>query len=85
MTDTNPRNSMEAEGIPDTENDAPPGRDVELHEEGNMAPRDYPVAAGDDPAYAVTAAEEGTQESVAERADRELPDFGEPAGPGEQL
>ncbi len=40
-----------------------------------MAPRDYPIAAGDDPAYAVTAAEERQQETVAERAAREQPDL----------
>ncbi|MDP9404184.1 MAG: hypothetical protein M3P85_12855 [Actinomycetota bacterium] len=80
MTDTNPRESLDAEGIPDS--DFPPGRDIETEEETIMAPRDHPIAAGGDPAYAVTAAEERARESVAERADRELPDFGEPGGPG---
>lgn len=80
MTDTNPQESMDAEGIPET--DLPPGRDIEIEEDTMMAPRDHPIAAGGDPAYAVTAAEELTPESVADRADRELPDFGEPGGPG---
>ena len=39
-----------------------------------MAPRDYPVAAGADPAYPVTEAEERSPESVAEGARRELLD-----------
>jgi hypothetical protein len=41
-----------------------------------MAPRDYPIAAGDDPAYPVTAAEERTGESLGDRAARESPDGG---------
>src|SRR3954469_17884829 len=81
MPDTNPSEDLDAEGIPDLE-EAPPGIDVELNEEGVMAPRDYSVAAGSDPAYSVTAAEERAGESVADRARRENPDFGE--GPLDQ-
>src|SRR3954471_13893419 len=76
MADDNPNEDLEAEGIPALEEPIP-GRDVELSEEGIMAPRDHSVAAGSDPAYPVTAAEERTLESVAERAARENPDFGE--------
>lgn len=82
MNDANPAESLDAEGIPDIENDPPAGRDVETDEEWTMAPRDHAVAAGDDPAYAVTQAEDRNRESVADRAARELPDFGEPGGPG---
>jgi len=73
MSAYEPDQSLDAEGIPDMY-DAPPGRDVETNEESFMAPRDYPIAAGEDPAYAVTASEERQQETVAERASRELPD-----------
>lgn len=76
MSDYEPDQSLEAEGIPEMY-DAPPGRDIETNEEAFMAPRDYPIAVGDDPAYAVTAAEERQQETVAERAAREQPDPGE--------
>lgn len=76
MSDRDPDQSLEAEGIPETF-DAPPGRDVETNEEASMAPRDYPIAAGQDPAYPVTAAEDRVQETVAERAEREEPDLGE--------
>ena len=68
--------SLEAEGIPEID-DPPPRRDIEMNEEAIMVPRDYPIAAGDDPAYAVTAAEDRTQETIAERAEREEPDFAE--------
>ena len=80
MSNTNPEESLDAEGIPDTES-APPGKDVETSDEGMMAPRDHPIAAGADPAYATTAAEERTPESVAARARREEPDFGEAPAP----
>jgi len=66
---------MDAEGLPELE-DRPPGIDVELEQEGMMAPRDHPVAVGDDPAYPTTAAEDRAVEGVAERAARENPDFG---------
>jgi hypothetical protein len=75
MTDTNPTESLDAEGMP-TGEDHPPGRDIELDEESRMAPREYPVASGSDPAYPVTDAEQGSLESVAERAVRERPDLG---------
>ena len=78
MSDYEPEQSLEAEGIPEMY-DAPPGRDIETNEEAVMAPRDYPIAAGDDPAYAVTAAEDRRQETLAERAAREQPDFGDAA------
>lgn len=76
MTDTNPAESMDAEGLPVVE-EQPPGIDVELEQEGMMVPRDHPVAVGTDPAYPVTEAEQRLPEGVAERADREEPDFGE--------
>src|SRR4051812_14152356 len=76
MADDNPNEDLEAEGIPAIEEPFP-GRDVETSEEGMMAPRDHSIAAGSDPAYPVTAAEERAQESVAARARRENPDFGE--------
>lgn len=75
MRDTNPAESLDAEGIPDLEG-RPPGIDVELEQEQLMPPRDHPIAAGDDPAYATTQAEERAVEGVAERAARENPDFG---------
>ncbi len=75
MKNTNPRESMDAEGLPALE-DRPPGIDVELDQDSMMVPRDHPVAAGDDPAYPLTQAEERAQEGVAERAERENPDFG---------
>jgi hypothetical protein len=75
MAETNPDENLDAEGMPETE-EAPPGIDIETNSEGVMAPRDYSVAAGSDPAYPVTADEQRTKESVAARAARENPDFG---------
>ncbi len=75
MKNTNPGESMDAEGLPELE-DRPPGIDAELDQEGVMVPRDHPVAAGDDPAYPTTVAEHRAVEGVAERASRENPDFG---------
>lgn len=75
MRKTNPAESMGAEGLPELE-DHPPGMDIELDQESMTVPRDHPIAAGDDPAYATTAAEERTPEGVADRAARENPDFG---------
>jgi hypothetical protein len=75
MRDSNPDESMEAEGLPELE-DRPPGIDAELDSEGIMVPRDHPIAVGDDPAYPTTPAEERVVEGVAERAARENPDFG---------
>jgi len=75
MRNTNPDESPDAEGLPDLEGH-PPGMDVELDQESMMVPRDHPVAAGDDPAYPTTAAEERLPEGVVERAARENPDFG---------
>ena len=66
---------MDAEGMPVLE-DRPPGIDVELDQESVMVPRDHPVAVGDDPAYPTTPAEDRSVEAVAERAERENPDFG---------
>ena len=66
---------MEAEGLPELE-DRPPGIDVETDQDSMMVPRDHPIAVGDDPAYPVTPAEERSVEGVAERAERENPDFG---------
>lgn len=75
MRNSNPSESMDAEGLPELE-ERPPGIDAELDQEGIMVPRDHPVAAGADPAYATTPAEERLPESVADRAARETPDFG---------
>ncbi len=76
MSDYEPDQNPEAEGIPEMY-DAPPGRDIETNEEALMVPRDYPIAAGQDPTYAVTAAEDRMQETVADRAAREKPEVGE--------
>ena len=76
MPDSNPNEDLEAEGMPAVEEPIP-GLDIETSEEGIMAPRDYSVAAGSDPAYPVTDAEERTPESVGARAARENPDFGQ--------
>lgn len=81
MKDTNPAESMDAEGLPALE-DRPPGIDVELDQDSILAPRDHPVAAGDDPAYPVTPAEGRVAESVVGRAERENPDFGAETGVG---
>lgn len=75
MNNTNPGESMDAEGLPELE-DRPPGIDAELDQDQMMVPRDHPIAAGDDPAYPTTQAEDRTVEGVAERAARENPDFG---------
>lgn len=75
MENSNPAESMDAEGLPELD-DHPPGIDADLDEESVMVPRDHPVAAGADPAYAVTAAEESTPESVSDRARRESRDVG---------
>lgn len=75
MKNTNPGESMDAEGLPEIE-DRPPGIDVELDQESTMVPRDHPTAVGDDPAYPTTPAEDRAIEGVAERAERENPDFG---------
>jgi hypothetical protein len=80
MSEYEREQSLDAEGIPEVY-DAPPGRDIETDEEAFMVPRDYPVAAGDDPAYAVTAAEDRDRETVAERAAREEPDVGTAVAP----
>ena len=77
MRDPNPKESLDAEGIPGDLFDAPPGIDVETDSEGVIAPRDHSIAAGSDPAYPVTAAENERPESVAARAARELPEVGE--------
>lgn len=75
MKNTNPGESMDAEGLPVLE-DRPPGIDVELDQDSVMVPRDHPIAVGDDPAYPATQAEDRSVEGVAERAERENPDFG---------
>ena len=75
MKNSNPGESMDAEGMPSLE-DRPPGIDVELDQESLMVPRNHPVAVGDDPAYPTTPAEDRAVEGVAERAERENPDFG---------
>ncbi|HET9689635.1 MAG TPA: hypothetical protein VFP61_00675 [Acidimicrobiales bacterium] len=75
VPDTNPSESMDAEGLPSLE-DRPPGIDVDLEQDGLVVPRDHPIVVGDDPAYPVTPAEQRQTETVAERAARELPDVG---------
>lgn len=75
--DRNPREDPAAEGIDETAQDMPPGKDIETAEEGRMMPRDHSVAAGSDPAYPVTAAEQARGESPSDRKAREEPDFGE--------
>lgn len=75
MRNSNTGESMDAEGVPVLE-DRPPGIDVELDQDSMMVPRDHPVAVGDDPAYPTTPAEDRSVEGVAERAERENPDFG---------
>lgn len=80
MRDRNPDESLDAEGIPDLD-EQPPGVDVETEVEGLMAPRDHSIAAGSDPAYPTTAAEQARPESVADRAAREEPEVGQPRRP----
>lgn len=75
MKNTNPGESMDAEGLPEVE-DHPPGMDVELDQESFMVPRDHPVVVGDDPAYPTTQAADRRPEGVTERAERENPDVG---------
>lgn len=75
MKNSNPGESMDAEGLPELEG-RPPGIDAELEQEAMMVPRDHPIAVGDDPAYPTTRAEERRPEGVAERAARENPDAG---------
>ena len=70
MRDESPPMEMEAEGLPEVD-DQPPGIDVETAVEGMMPPRDYPVAATD---YGTTAAEEAVDEPLASRVQREQPD-----------
>lgn len=74
--DENPTENLDAEGMPDLY-DQPPGIDLETEQEGMMAPAEHSIATGSDPAYPNTPSEERRPESVAERAARELPDFGE--------
>lgn len=76
VRDRNPDESLDAEGIPDLD-EQPPGIDVETEVEGLVAPRDHSIAAGSDPAYPNTAAEQERPESVADRAAREVPEDGE--------
>lgn len=78
MRDPNPDDSLDAEGIPDSF-EQPPGVDVETELEGMMAPRDHSVAAGSDPAYPVTGADQEHPESVAYRSRREEPEAGAPS------
>lgn len=75
MTDHNPAESLDAEGIPEVD-EQPPGIGTETEHEGLFPPRDEPLAAGGDPAYPVTAAEDRVVEGVAQRAEREEPDTG---------
>lgn len=63
-------NDLEADGVPDLF-EAPPGQDVELDQEGMMAPGDRPVASTD---YGTTVREELTDEPLAQRVRREEPE-----------
>jgi hypothetical protein len=65
-----PATDMEAEGLPDTE-DQPPGIDIENAVEGMIPPRDHPVGADQ---WGTTAAEEARGEPLADRVRREQPD-----------
>src|SRR5579875_1173220 len=76
MKDSNPTEDMEAEGLPPELEDHPPGIDVETDPDTMFAPRDYPIAAGQDPAYPITAEDQRAGETVADRARREEPDVG---------
>jgi hypothetical protein len=76
MVESNRDENLDAEGIPEVD-EMPPGRNIDTNEEALMAPRDHSIAAGSDPAYAVTAREGRLPESVADRAARENPEFGE--------
>lgn len=72
---TNPTsddNELEADGVPDLF-EAPPGQDVELEQEGMIAPGDQAGASVD---YGTTAREERIDEPIAERVRREQRDFG---------
>jgi hypothetical protein len=77
--DEAPDEDLEAEGIPTTE-EMPPGIDIETSSEAMMVPRDHSIAAGSDPAYAITAAEQSRRESVSDRAAREEPEAGDETG-----
>lgn len=81
MKNTDPAESMDAEGMPELE-ERPPGIDVELDQDSTMVPKDHPIAVGDDPAYPNTLAEERSPEGVGERAERENPDVGAEMGVG---
>lgn len=70
MREETPATDMEAEGLPETE-DQPPGIDIENAVEGMIPPRDRPVAANQ---WGTTAAEEVRGEPLADRVRREQPD-----------
>jgi hypothetical protein len=70
MREEAPPTDLEAEGLPELE-DQPPGIDAESAVEGMMPPRDRPVAATD---YGTTAAEQGRDEPLRDRVRREVPD-----------
>lgn len=80
MTDRNPEEQADLEGMPEEVQDFPTGKDIETAEEAAMVPRDHSVAAGSDPAYPVTAAEQQHPEPVGARHARENPE----TEPGEQ-
>lgn len=68
----------DSEGMPDVAQDFPPGKDIETSEEAAFLPREHSLAAGSDPAYPVTQAEQDRPEPVSARAARENPDIVEP-------
>ena len=70
MREEAPPTDMEAEGLPETE-DQPPGIDIENAVEGMMPPRDRPVAANQ---WGTTASEEARGEPLRDRVRREQPD-----------
>ena len=70
MREEAPPTDMEAEGLPETE-DQPPGIDADNAVEGMMPPRDRPVGVT---AWGTTAAEEARGEPLADRVRHEQPD-----------
>lgn len=63
-------NEFEEEGIPDLEG-APPGQVRDTYDEGLVVPEDVPLGVEE---FGTTAAEDQRGETLAQRADREVPD-----------
>jgi hypothetical protein len=81
----NQSESPDLEGLPETAQDFPPGKDIDTAEEARMMPRDHSIASGSDPAYPVTASEQRRPETPSDRKAREEPDFGERPAPSTGL